>query len=740
MSLRAPRSLSLTARLLLIVAGSITVATVTLSAVAYRAVLANLDQAARSRVRVAAESRADAVSRVVIGQHQRAERFIKSTATFCGEQVGAGALAWESSCTRTALQEFRITEHAVGALLLAGNRRVVALGRTPRASQVVPTGLAVFETAEDGIPHYVIRAEFGQTSILLDFAMADFLPFFDAQSSLGTGDAFLRSAAGEFFTPPRYATTTTPIGSQVTEATGSCFTGAREWRDIDYRGIDTFHGVHPVAVVAGGACVDAHVTASDALAPAALLLRVLLAYGGILMALGLVVGLFASQGLAAPVLRLVAAARALENGKFDRPIRIEGASEVRELGRSLATMARALGEMVGRERRARQEAESANRAKDEFLAVLSHELRTPLTATLGWTRLLRTGHLDPHRSVRAIDAIERSALTQTRLVNDLLDVSRIISGRLRLDEQVLPLIDPVLAALDEVRGAADRKGVTIDTLLDPDVRVRGDAIRLQQIAENLVTNAVKFTPGGGHVIVQLTSADGHAELSVSDTGVGIAPSFLPFVFDRFRQGDSGPTSTHGGLGLGLAIVRHLVRLHGGSVQALSGGQGKGATFLIQLPLSDATATSLRQPPIERQVVVGRLDGARALVVEDDEDTRAVLKAMLEDVGAMVSTARSAEEARRTLRSWRPTILISDVAMPDEDGYEFIRSVRAAGSQVPAIALTAYARKEDAAAALAAGFQMHLPKPVNRSVLVSAIASLAGRSEAVAGAAEPRRTA
>src|SRR5262245_5254893 len=224
MSLRAPRSLSLTARLLLIVAGSIMVATVTLSTVAYRAVPDNLDGAARSRVRVSAASRADAVSRAIIGQHQRAERFIRSTSAFCSEQTPGGWLAWESKCTRTALLEFRNTEHAVGALLLSGNRRVIALGRTPRADRAFPIGLAVVETAEDAIPHYVIRGAVDQTSVLLDFAIADFTPFFDAQSSLGTGDAFLRSATGEFFTQTRYATTMTPVGSQVTEA-GSCFNG-----------------------------------------------------------------------------------------------------------------------------------------------------------------------------------------------------------------------------------------------------------------------------------------------------------------------------------------------------------------------------------------------------------------------------------------------------------------------------------------------------------------------------------
>lgn len=722
----APRSVSLTVQLLLAVVGSIVATAIALTTVAYQTARDNLDREARSRVRIAAQSRADAVSRVVLAQSDRAQRFITSTAAFCGERKPTGGLAWELSCSRGALQDFRITEHATGAVLLSGPRRVARTGRTPSMDRVYPTGLAVLQETDDGQLHYVLRAAVGETSVLLDFAVSDFLPFFDERSALGLGEVFLRDAAGTFLTSARYSATQTPPGAGHTEANRSCLNGPTEWRDIDYRGIDTFHGLHPVTGFAGGACVDAHVVVNDALAPAETLLSTLVTRAGIFAALGLVIGLLASRWLAAPVLRLAASARALQEGDFEKPIRIDGPSEVRELGRSLATMARALGEMVGRERRARQEAETANRAKDEFLAVLSHELRTPLTATLGWTRLLRTGHLDGQRSHRAIEAIERSALTQTRLVNDLLDISRIIAGRLQLERQVIALVDPIQAALDEVRTAADRKGVAIDTSLDADVLVRGDAVRLQQIVSNLVTNAVKFTAAGGRVLVRLTSVEGQAELSVSDTGVGISPEFLPYVFDRFRQADSGPTRTHGGLGLGLAIVRHLARLHGGSVQAFSGGHGKGATFVIQLPLSDASSPVVRPAAaVDRLARPVRLDGVPILLVEDDDETRSVVSAMLEDVGATVITAASAEEGRRALLSGRPSVLVSDIAMPDEDGYAFVRSLRASDINVPAVALTAYARREDAAEAFAAGFQLHIPKPVNRSVLISAIASLAG---------------
>lgn len=726
--LMAPKSVSLTAQLLVTVIGSIVATAVALATVAYQTVYDNLDREARSRVRIAAQSRAEAVSRMVAGQQQRAQRFITSTAALCGEQTPTGEFAWEGDCTRSALQEFRITEHAVGAVLLSGTRRIAGTGRRPRLDVPRPIGLATFEHGADGQLHYVVRGAVGPASVLLEFPVSDFQPFFDDRSSFGGGEAFLRDDVGVFLTPARYADGETPPGARLTEASHACPDAPTDWRDLDYRGVDTIHGMHRVDGFVPTACVDAHVAVSEALAPAGALLNVLIGRAGLFVLMGLILGLLAARWLAAPVFRLAASARALQDGDFDRPIPIKGPSEVRALGRSLATMARALGEMVSRERRARQEAETANRAKDEFLAVLSHELRTPLTATLGWTRLLRTGNLDPSRSARAIDAIERSAWTQTRLVNDLLDVSRIIAGRLQLDRQVIPLQDPILAGVEEVRPAAERKGVSLEIEVAANVHVRGDAVRLEQVVSNLVTNGIKFTSTGGRVLVRVAEADpGTAEISVSDTGVGISSEFLPFVFDRFRQADSGPTRPHGGLGLGLAIVRHLVRLHGGTVQALSGGRGKGATFIVQLPLAGAVETVEpgSRPVVERPALAARIDGLAVLLVEDDEETRAVVRAMLEDAGATVAAVGSAEEGRKALLSIRPTVLISDIAMPDEDGYAFLRSVRAADLHVPAIALTAYARREDAAEAFAAGFQLHLPKPVNRQVLISAIASLAG---------------
>lgn len=649
----APKSVSLTAQLLVTVVGSNIATALALATVAYQTVYDNLDREARSRVSIAAQSRAEAVSRMVAGQLLRAQRFVTSTAGLCGEQTPTGEFAWERDCTRSALQDLRITEHAVGAVLLSGTRRIVGSGRRPRLDLPRPIGLATFEYGTDGQLQYVIRAAVGQVSVLLAFSVADFQPFFLDRSSFGAGEVFLRDDAGLFLTPARYADGETPPGTRLTEASHACSGAPSGWRDIDYRGVDTIHGLHPVDGFLPRACVDAHVAVAEAMAPADALLGALVGRAGVFVLLGLILGLLAARWLAAPVFRLAASARALQDGDFDRPIPINGPSEVRALGRSLATMARALGEMVGRERRARQEAETANRAKDEFLAVLSHELRTPLTATLGWTRLLRSGNLDPSRSARAVDAIERSALTQTRLVNDLLDVSRIIAGRLQLDRQVIPLLDPIQAGIEEARPSAERKGVVLDTDIAANVHVQGDAVRLGQVVSNLVINAVKFTSPGGRVLVRLAETDARtAEISVSDTRIGISPEFLPFVFDRFRQADSGSTRPHGGLGLGLAIVRHLVRLHGGTVQALSAGHGKGATFIVQLPLADApdVVDLAPRPQAERAPLVVRIEGLAVLIIEDDEETRAVVRAMLEDAGATVVTAGSAEEGRRALLS------------------------------------------------------------------------------------------
>ncbi|HEX8473241.1 MAG TPA: PAS domain S-box protein [Pyrinomonadaceae bacterium] len=387
-----------------------------------------------------------------------------------------------------------------------------------------------------------------------------------------------------------------------------------------------------------------------------------------------------------------------------------------------------------------REAQDSSRLKDEFLATISHELRTPLTAILGWAHMLRTGQLASEDGSKALETIERNARSQAQLIDDLLDVSRIITGKLRLD--VRP-VDPnffIEAAIEAVRPAAEAKGVRVQKIMDTGVvSVSGDPVRLQQVVWNLVSNAIKFTPKGGRVQVRLERVNSHIEIGVSDNGSGIASEFLPYVFDRFRQADQRTTRQHGGLGLGLAIVRHLVELHGGSVRAESGGEGKGATFTVLLPVApvyhrgdvDARVHPAARDTLPAFDCAERLDGLKVLVVDDEADTRELLKVGLGRCGAEVWVASSAQEALEAIENAKPDLLISDIGMPDEDGYALIKRVRAlsveSGGRVPAIALTAYARTEDRLQALRAGYQMHVPKPVELAELVTVVASLVQRS-------------
>jgi len=384
---------------------------------------------------------------------------------------------------------------------------------------------------------------------------------------------------------------------------------------------------------------------------------------------------------------------------------------------------------------ARDEAEAANRTKDEFLAVVSHELRTPLTPILAWIRMLRAGSLDTAATARALDAIDRNAHSQARLVDDLLDVSRIITGKVRLDVQQVELRSLVEAAVESARPAADAKGIRIiQMVIDPGaIVVSSDPQRLQQVFWNLLSSAVKFTPRGGRVQLSLQRVNSHVEVAVTDTGQGIKPAFLPHVFDRFRQAESATTRAHGGLGLGLAIVRHIVELHGGRVRGDSDGEGRGATFTVELPTA-AVRTAPREdrvhPTADSAVPFAPstvLRGVRVLVVDDDRDTLDTLWMVLKECGAEVQTADGAAAALEVLDRWRPDALVSDIGMPDEDGYSLIAKVRALsreqGGQTPALALTAYARTEDRVRALSAGFQMHMAKPVEPAELVAVVSTL-----------------
>lgn len=393
-------------------------------------------------------------------------------------------------------------------------------------------------------------------------------------------------------------------------------------------------------------------------------------------------------------------------------------------------------QLLDAERSARMTAQRATRVKDEFLATLSHELRTPLSAILGWTQILIKGQASGAvDQKRAIEVIDRNARAQVQLIDDLLDLSRILAGKIRLDLQQVSLSDVVQAAIDSARPMAEAKDVRLLSLLDSSrTRVGADSSRLQQVVWNLLTNAIKFTPRGGQVQVLVQRVNSHVELTVSDTGMGIPANFLPQVFDRFSQRDSSTTRIHGGLGLGLAICKQLVELHAGTIRASSPGEGRGSTFVVDLPISLVQADEEREHPAVEidstdTTPLPKLDGEHVFVIDDEPDARELLKRVLEHQGAVVTCFASADEAMTALKTSRPSVIVSDVGMPGVDGYQMIRALRAGearDSRIPALALTAFARGEDRKRALLAGFQAHLAKPFDVGELVLLVADLVGR--------------
>jgi len=391
------------------------------------------------------------------------------------------------------------------------------------------------------------------------------------------------------------------------------------------------------------------------------------------------------------------------------------------------------------ERFARAEAERASAMKDDFLATLSHELRTPLSAILGWAHVLRSSARSIEDTNRGLEIIERNSRVQKQLIEDLLDMSRVISGKIRLDIQPLEPISFIEAAIETVRPAAEAKSITIEKQLDVVTGpVAGDMNRLQQVVWNLLSNAIKFTPNHGKVQVRLQRQTTYVEVIVADTGCGIKPEFLPHVFERFRQAESSTTRAHGGLGLGLSIVKHLTELHGGTARVTSPGEGLGATFSVLLPLSTVHRRSVvgeRLTPatpsdFSVHFETADLAGIKALVVDDEADARELIKKVLEECKAEVLTARGADEALELIQSEKPHVLVSDIGMPEMDGYELIRRIRALGAakggKLPAVALTAFARSDDRTRALRAGFQVYVAKPVDAAELVATVASVTGR--------------
>lgn len=412
----------------------------------------------------------------------------------------------------------------------------------------------------------------------------------------------------------------------------------------------------------------------------------------------------------------------------------------RKRAEALELASRQREEILEAERTARMSAQRATRIKDEFLATLSHELRTPLSAIVGWTSLLKkTGaSMKPDDLAHGLEVIERNARAQTRLIDDLLDLSRILSGKVRLDLQQVSMGDVVQRAVESAEPVADTKGIRLTTLIDPAPSIiSGDATRLQQVLWNLLSNAIKFTPKGGRVQVLMQRVNSHIELSVSDTGIGVPASFLPQVFDRFSQRDSSTTRNYGGLGLGLAISKQLVELHGGTIRAASEGEDRGSTFSVELPISivqlDDDRTD-RNHPTESEwsaeaVALPKLTGIHVLVIDDEPDARELLQRLLESQSATVTAFASAEEALDALKTSRPSVIVSDIGMPGTDGYQFMRSLRAMESRsdrIPALALTAFARAEDRKSSLLAGYQAHLAKPFDVAELVLLLSDLVGR--------------
>ncbi|MGI0487810.1 ATP-binding protein [Pantanalinema rosaneae CENA516] len=506
------------------------------------------------------------------------------------------------------------------------------------------------------------------------------------------------------------------------------------YRDTTLDGMPVYVAFSRVGHSAWTAAVTVPVDAIQG--PSRQAIGIVVAFGLSLLLISGVAAFMLSRQISRSITAAALAAEALARGEYPK-VNLLSIKEVVLLGQSLEFAADLLlqreqerTENLMRAEAARAEAEATNRIKDEFLAVLSHELRTPLNPILGWSKLLRTGRLDAAKTAFALETIERNAKLQTQLIEDLLDVSRIMRGKLTLNMVAVNPVPVIESAIETVRLAAEAKSIQIQTQLDPNPgQVLGDSARLQQVVWNLLSNAVKFTAGGGQVHLQLERIGSQAQIQVKDTGKGIHPDFLPYVFEYFRQEDGKTTRKFGGLGLGLAIVRHLVELHGGTVQADSAGEGKGATFTVRLPLlKDADLgrdESTGDGSLTDQASV--LTNLRVLLVDDDRDTREFMTFLLQQNQAIVTAVASAQEALRIFEPTRFDLLISDIGMAEMDGYMLMQQIRSrmaqAGGHIPAIALTAYAGEADQQQAFQAGFQRHITKPVEPDTLVSAIVDL-----------------
>ena len=716
------RTLPLSVQLLLIFVGLLAGMAAVLTTAAQRTLLANLAADANRHVSLAARTREQTLTQLFQLRQQRAQGFLASLEALCAEPVDPGRLAWSSNCVRPMLEDFRKSERALGSALTYRQRTVRRSGRRVASEMPGEQALArVLHTPEGGI-EYVMRVMRRQTALTMQFDHEEVAKLFEDQAGIGRrAEVFLLDESGRFLNPSPKASANARQTAALLSRCGSADDG---FVDLDYKGVKSFQSLVPLSAL-GTACVGARLPYDEALAPAELLRGDLVRHAALFVAVGVVLSLVAAHWVAAPVRRLALSAHQLQSGVFERPISLGGPSEVQALGQAFNAMGNNLAELVAKEQAARRDAEEANHSKDEFLAAVSHELRTPLTAVMGWAHLLRTRVVSPEELSHGLEVIERAGQAQNRLIDDLLDVSRIVSDRFGLARDPVALTVVVEEALDTLRPQVEEKQLQLQLDIADSLMVLGDARRLEQVVSNLLWNAIKFTERPGYVRVTLKPAGRDAILSVSDTGVGISSAFLPHVFEWFRQADPRSHS-QAGLGLGLGIVRHIVQLHGGSVRAESMGTGQGATFTVILPIYQQASVLLPATTARESAPVSlahRLDHARILLVEDDENARELVRATLESAGASVQTVSSAADARVEMIADRPDVLVSDIRLPEEDGYSLIRSLRQAGIGTPAIALTAYARREDADVARAAGYQLHIPKPLDAARLVEAVESL-----------------
>lgn len=717
------RAIPLSVQLLLTFVGLLVGMAAVLTGAASSSLRTTLEGEARKNVADATRIRDERLTQLFELRHQHAEGFLRSLESLCAEPLESGRLAWVDACVRPMIDDFRKAERAVGALFTYRGRRILRSGQRVAPASPPEGALVTLVRVNEREVEFVLTATRRDSVLTLQFEDEEVLTLFDDASSLGrSGAVFLVDGRGQLLASSR------PVPAQDREQLASqlaqCHADIDAFVDVDYRGAKAFQSYRPLSVL-GSACIGATLAYDEVVAPAERLRGQLVQHGAWFTVVGMVLSLVAAQWISAPVRRLAQSARKLQTGTFERPLPVGGPSEVRALGHAFNAMSNDLADLVAREQAARREAEEANHAKDEFLATVSHELRTPLTSVLGWAHMLQAGDVPPDRQRHGLAVIERSARAQSQLIDDLLDVSRIVSNRLRMVREPVTLAQVVEAAVDALRPHAAEKQIQIETAgLSETALVLGDANRLEQVVWNLMWNAIKFTGPSGRVALKLTRMDHELVLSVTDTGVGISSAFLPHVFEWFRQEDARSRS-QAGLGLGLGIVRHIVQLHGGRVRAESRGMGQGATFVVTLPIHVPSAAA--RPALVESTAVTRvvpnLEAARILVVEDDDESRELVKLALERAGAAVETVSNSRDARIEMLADTPDVLISDIRMPDEDGYQLLRSLRRAGVETPAIALTAYARRQDAEEAREAGFQVHLAKPVDAARLVDAVARL-----------------